>query len=140
MRAPVFLLLALLVAGGGVNYRRNAHLDAELMVRPHATLTQDELSKLLVAYETELERTERAVGVAPDPTERLTGLSASDIDARVRAFEEFQKDAEAWKERRRDVLDNRVMLDSLQREHEVRAEGLDQEWRRILRRVITIEL
>ncbi len=140
MRGPIFFLFLLLAGAGAYNYHQNARLDAELANRPHAGMSDRDLSTLVLAYRVDVAEGERLLGEVPDSSDRLRGFKPSEVENRVRAFEEFQKDAASWKDRKRETLERRMRLEELQHEQGIRAQGLHQPWWRLWRRVSTINL
>lgn len=133
------IVLAVVVLGvaGFWNYDRNEHLDKDLEVRPYAGLSDGDLDGLLEAYEAQAATLQQSLGGGPDDS-GLRRIRPHDLGRKVEAFERFQAENRRWKEGHRKALASQVEIDRLRRERKIREAGLDQEWRRILRRVITL--
>ena len=132
----VIIVCALLI-GGFVNYRRNAPLDAEIQNRTYAELKADDLDALLAAYELETRRLRAWVDEEPMAAPVDRARSASDVGGKAETFSRFQREANRWRVARYEVLEHEATVEALQLEKSIRARGLDQRWRQILRRVTT---
>ena len=137
MRAFLIAIVALaaLGAGGGWNYQRNAYLDKDLEFRPFATLTDTHLVQLLDAHRQNVVTLHMSAGQAPSVN--MAGIDESDLQGKIAAFDRFERQNSAWKDRHGLALQEQARVEGLEREQQIRAAGLDQEWRRILRRVTT---
>jgi hypothetical protein len=134
----VVALIALLAGGGYLNYQRNAYLDEDAPARTYATLSDAQIEQLIAAYEGELYKATEAVDDKSDPSALLDGYRAGDLTGRVEAFDRFQDQNKDWKSSYRHKVEQEVMIEALRREQQLRGQGMDQEWRRILRRVVTL--
>ena len=63
------------------------------------------------------------------------GAAPSDLEAKISAFEHFQREHERWREGRRQILGEQTTVDALRKEQQLRAQGLHKPWVRIYRRV-----
>jgi len=135
----VLLVLVLCVGGAGYwNYQRNAPLDAELQNRPYAAYSDDELSLLREAYESEKSSHERRLERVAQSGGAEQAYAPSDLSGKIDGFRAAQKQSARWKRARDEVLDREVEIERLQHELSIRARGLDDEWTRIMRRVTTL--
>ncbi len=134
MRALVVAVVLLLGLGGAgfVNYQRNAPLDRDLEFRPYKGLSEADLGALRDAYEKSVSHMEGSLGTPDDGVFRR--VKPGDFQGKVQAFERFQKENERWKDGHRAALENRATIDAIKREQGIRKAGLDNPWRRILRR------
>jgi hypothetical protein len=137
MRAFLIAIVALgvLCAGGAWNYQRNAYLDKDLEFRPFKTLTDAHLVQLLEAHKQNVVTLHMTAGKAPSVN--MAGIDESDLEGKIAAFDRFERQNSAWKERHGLALQEQARVEGLEREQQIRAAGMDQEWRRILRRVST---
>jgi hypothetical protein len=137
MRALVVLVVLLVgIAGGGfVNYQRNAALDQELEFRPYKGLSDADLAALRDAYEKSVGQMESSLG-NPDG-DVFRKVKPGDFGGKVKAFERFQQENERWKQGHRAALENRATIDAIKKEQGIRRSGLDDPWKRILRRATT---
>jgi hypothetical protein len=137
MRAFLIAIVALgvLCAGGAWNYQRNAYLDKDLEFRPFKTLTDAHLVQLLEAHKQNVVTLHMTAGKAPSVN--MAGIDESDLEGKIAAFDRFERQNSAWKERHGIALQEQARVEGLEREQQIRAAGMDQEWRRILRRVST---
>jgi hypothetical protein len=137
MRALVVAVVLLLAVGGGgfVNYQRNAPLDRDLEFRPYKGLSDTDLAALRDAYVKSVGQMESSLGNPDDGVFRK--VKPGDFQGKVQAFERFQKENERWKEGHRAALENKATIDAIQREQGIRKQGLDDPWKRILRRATT---
>jgi hypothetical protein len=140
MRALVILLLFLALLGGAgfYNYDRNEHLDKDLQLRPYKGLSDTDLASLIEAYQQQISGMVASHAAEGGPRDSIGRAAPSDLAGKLEAFEEFQQENVRWRERHRAVLGEQVTLDKLRLERAIRDAGLDQEWRRILRRLITL--
>jgi hypothetical protein len=140
MGKALFVLLLLLAAAGGggyYNYQRNAHLDEELGARPYASLSTEQLELLIGAYEQERAELARQVAlIASD--DNANGYAPADLMGKVQGFDRAQRESGRWREIHGQMLEREVELDNLAHEKSIRARGLDDEWQRIWRRVVTL--
>lgn len=134
----LILVLCALTIGGFVNYRRNAPLDAELQNRTYADLKDPDLDTLIQAYEEETRRLGAWVEQEPSARVPSQALDASDLGGKVKTFERYQRETNRWRSLRQEVLQREATLEALNKEKNLRARGLNQRWRQILRRVITL--
>lgn len=135
----VIFLVGALSIGGFVNYRRNAALDDELRNRSYAELSDSALVTLIQAYESELERLRGrsgAAGLQNAPT--TSGRRGALLDEKIRRFEQEQRETARRRALHIGMLDQQVRVEALRKEQRIRAQGLDQRWRQILRRVVTL--
>ena len=138
-----FLLIVLVLGvalgiGGYTNYERNAHLDEELRDRPYAGYSDADLDSLTNAYEGEMSGLQARLGkAAGDNTRVMDGYAPADFDGKVKAFEQFQRKNNAYRDTNRKRLGHQVELENLQKEQRIRSEGLNDEFTRIKRRVLT---
>ncbi len=136
-KSTLVIIACALLIGGFVNYRRNAPLDAELQNRTYAELKADDLDALLAAYELETRRLRAWVDEEPMAAPVDRARSASDVGGKAETFARLQREARRWRVARSEVLEREATVDALQLEKSIRARGLDQRWRQILRRVTT---
>ncbi len=136
-KSTLVIIACALLIGGFVNYRRNAPLDVELQNRTYAELKADDLDALLAAYELETRRLRAWVDEEPMAAPVDRARSASDVGGKAETFSRFQREARRWRVARYEVLEREATVDALQLEKSIRARGLDQRWRQILRRVTT---
>src|SRR5262249_42747445 len=106
-----FLLLVLLVGaivGGGYwNYNRNAAMEADLhKPRPFANISTPDLVKLLAAYEDEAKRAKARVASTPGSDAAISRKGESDVEGKAEAFAQFQRQNEAWKAQRGNVMEH----------------------------------
>ena len=134
----VLFVLCALTIGGFVNYRRNAPLDAELKNRTYADLKARDLDTLIQAYEQETRRLRAWVDQEPLADVPSQALDDSDLGGKVKTFERYQREANRWRSLRQEVLQREATLEALNKEKDLRARGLDQRWRQILRRITTL--
>ena len=136
--AALLVSLAMIAGAGFYNYQRNAALDLELSNRSYANLSDADLYALIEAYTGEGAKLKRTLsGATGDPTAAMNGFAPGDLDGRLAAFNDFQKRNERFKRVSRAELQHRVMIEALEHERTIRARGLDDEWTRIRRRVLT---
>ncbi len=136
-KSTLVIIACALLIGGFVNYRRNAPLDVELQNRTYAELKADDLDALLAAYELETRRLRAWVDEEPMAAPVDRARSASDVGGKAETFSRFQREAKRWRVARSEVLEREATVEALQLEKSIRARGLDQRWRQILRRVTT---
>ncbi len=136
-KSTLVIIACALLIGGFVNYRRNAPLDVELQNRTYAELKADDLDALLAAYELETRRLRAWVDEEPMAAPVDRARSASDVGGKAETFSRFQREAHRWRVARYEVLEHEATVEALQLEKSIRARGLDQRWRQILRRVTT---
>ncbi len=136
-KSTLVIIACALLIGGFVNYRRNAPLDVELQNRTYAELKADDLDALLAAYELETRRLRAWVDEEPMAAPVDRARSASDVGGKAETFSRFQREARRWRVARYEVLEREATVEALQLEKSIRARGLDQRWRQILRRVTT---
>jgi hypothetical protein len=134
----LILVLCALTIGGFVNYRRNAPLDAELQSRTYADLKDRDLDTLIQAYEEETRRLRAWVDQEPLAKVPSQALDDSDLGGKVKTFERYQRETNRWRSLRQEVLQREATLEALNKEKDLRARGLDERWRQILRRLITL--
>jgi hypothetical protein len=134
----LILMLCALTIGGFVNYRRNAPLDAELQNRTYADLKDPDLDTLIQAYEEETRRLRAWVEQEPSANVPSQALDDSDLGGKVKMFERYQRETNRWRSLRQEVLQREATLEALNKEKNLRARGLDERWRQILRRLITL--
>ncbi len=134
-KSTLVIIACALLIGGFVNYRRNAPLDVELQNRTYAELKADDLDALLAAYELETRRLRAWVDEEPMAAPVDRARSASDVGGKAETFSRFQREAKRWRVARSEVLEREATVEALQLEKSIRARGLDQRWRQILRRV-----
>ena len=134
----VLIGLVVLVVGGAYNYQRNAGLDQDLTFRPYRGVADADLAVLAQAYEEELEALHRRYETFAKPSDVESQGSESGVIVNLSDFERSQRVNERRKAFHRKILDREVELETLQTEQRIRSQGLDQEWKRILRRVITL--
>jgi hypothetical protein len=137
MRAFLIALVALaaLCAGGYWNYQRNAYLDQDLEFRPFKTYSDAQIAQLVEAHRQNVVRLHLQAGEAPNVN--MVGVDESDLEGKIAAFERFGRLNRAWKDRHGLALEEQVRVEGLEREQKIRAAGLHQPWRRVLRRVTT---
>ena len=136
------LVLLLLVVGVGVagfaNYQRNEALDQELQHRPFKAYSLEDLQKLSSAYQGEMDGLQaRLSRTAGDNTRMMDGYAPADFDGKLKAFEQFQRKNNSWRDTNRARLEHEVELEKIQKELAIRERGLDDEFTRIKRRVLT---
>jgi len=135
------LLLTIVFVGlpslAGVNYMRNAPLDAELESRPYGGIDDADLKALLSAYEGELAKAKSAAASEPTTHAFNDPSRFGHNDEKVEAFEKFQNTNEVWKRSRNQLFSEKSKLDALQHEASIRARGLHKPWPRIWRRIST---
>jgi hypothetical protein len=131
----VVVVLALLGGGGFLNYQRNAHLDKDTEFRPLKTYTDEQLAQLIEAHRENVVRLHRNAGAAPSMS--TSGVHASDLEAKIEAFDRFERLNSAWKDKHALALQEQVRVEAIEREQKLRRAGLHKPWRRVLRRVIT---
>ena len=138
MWKPILLVVVLgLPIGGFVNYERNEALDQELRNRTYASLRNADLDALVEAYEGQAQVYRARLGDGPQGQELVDGHAAADLDSKVQGFESFQEWNRQWRDTNSKLLEQQAAMDELRREQSIRARGLDTEYGRILRRVIT---
>ncbi len=133
------LIVVVLVALAGAawfNYQRNAPLDKDLEFRPYSGLSDGDLASLIDAYELDVVTKTQGLGDGPDHS-GISRSAPSDFGGKLQAFERFQAENARWKAGHRAAVEGKVVIDRLLKERAIRDAGLDQEWRRILRRVAT---
>ncbi len=136
-KSTLVIIACALLIGGFVNYRRNAPLDVEIQNRTYAELKAEDLDALLAAYELETRRLRAWVDDEPMAAPVDRARSASDVGGKAETFSRFQREARRWRVARSEVLEREATVEALQLEKSIRARGLDQRWRQILRRVTT---
>jgi len=135
----VLVLLAGAVAGGGYwNYQRNAYLDEELEDRPYAKLSLEEIDMLIEAYQIEKQKYERQLALVSQRQDPMERYSDEDLSGKLEGFDRVQRNSSQWKAVQRQMLDQEVEIDRLEREKSLRATTTDDEWNRIWRRVTTL--
>jgi hypothetical protein len=141
MVKAVLLLVVLVaaVAGAGYwNYNRNAGIEADLhKPRPFASLSTPDLLKLLAAYEGETNRAKARVAANPGSDSAISQKDASDVEGKAEAFAAFQRQNEAWKARRGNVIEHQVELEQLKFEKSIRDRHLDDPNEVFKRRLLT---
>ena len=136
--AGLLILVVAVAVGGYYNYHRNAHLDDELKNRPYAGLSDADLDALLQAYQGEMKGLEgRLAGYGKDRTRVMDGFAPADLHGKVQAFESFARKNNSWRDVNRQRLGHEVEVEKLEREKNIRAQGLHIEKNRILRRLLT---
>ena len=133
----IFLVLVALAGAAVFNYQRNAPLDKALEFRPYAGLSDADLQALIDAYQTDVVQKTQGLGGGPD-VGIISRPHPSAFDEKLRAFERFQAENERWKQGHRAAIEGRVIVDRLLKEKAIRDAGLHEEWRRVLRRVVTL--
>ena len=138
----LFLILLLLVAGVGIagfaNYQRNEALDHELQNRPLKAYAIEDLEKLANAYQGEMDGLQaRLSRTGGDNTRIMDGYAPADFDGKLKAFEQFQRKNNTWRDTNRARLEHEIELEKIQKELAIRERGLDDEFTRIKRRVLT---
>lgn len=136
------LVLLLLVVGVGVagfaNYQRNEALDHELQNRPYQAYKLGDLEKLASAYQGEMDGLQaRLARTGGDNTRIMDGYAPADFEGKLKAFEQFQRKNNSWRDTNRARLEHEVELEKIQKELAIRERGLDDEFTRIKRRVLT---
>jgi hypothetical protein len=132
------LVAGIALAGAGYwNYERNAGLDRELERRPYRTLATGQLRELLGAYRGEAERVDRRLSQTSNGSEQMGSFRDADFAARVESFGKFQRQNRQWRELRDSATDSQGAIADVERELRIREAGLDEEWRRVWRRVST---
>lgn len=132
----VGLVLVVVAGGGYYNYVRNAPLDAELAKRPHKGLSTPDLLALIAAYEGEATRAKKRVAAGPGG-DTIDRVDPSDLGGKADSFAAFQRQNEGWKRARGFAMEQEFMLKELRHEKSIRDRGLDTEYGRIKRRVLT---
>ena len=135
---PVLVALCAVLIGGFVNYQRNAPLDVELQNRTYAELKQADLEALLAAYQLETQRLRVWVDQEPPAGTPDHAKGASDVGGKAETFARFQREANRCRALRQEVLEREATIEALEKEKSIRARGLDQPWRQILRRLTTL--
>ena len=72
-----------------------------------------------------------------DNTRIMDGYAPADFDGKLKAFEQFQRKNNSWRDTNRARLEHEVELEKIQKELAIRERGLDDEFTRIKRRVLT---
>jgi hypothetical protein len=126
----VLLLLVVLVAavagGGYYNYNRNAGMEADLhQPRPYKNFKTEDLTKLIAAYQGEIQRGKARTAGAPGGEDAISAKGDSDVDGKAQAFAEFQRSNERWKAQRGTVIEKEIELKQLQFEKSIRDRHLD---------------
>jgi len=137
-------VLVLAAAAGGLgywNYQRNAHLDApeQREKRPYESLSDSEVEMLLAAYQSEKQKLEQQLALVAQRQDPMQGYSPEDLSGKLQAFDKVQRNTEQWKRTNRQMLEQVVEIERLQKEQLTRAQGgaSNDEWARIWRRVST---
>ncbi len=112
---PALLLLALLLAGGGYNYRRNLQAEPP---RPYRSYGDAELSQLIAAYEGDVTRRE---GALPHASRSASGGGPL-LQDRVDDFEAAQRHGRAYREALAGVAGQEGVLRELMEERQARQE------------------
>jgi hypothetical protein len=134
----VLIGLVVLVVGGAYNYHRNQDLDEDLAFRPYRGVASADLAVLAQAYEEELEGLHRRYETFGEPLDAEDPSSDPGVVVRLSDFERSQRVNERRKGLHRKILDREIELETLQTEQRIRRQGLDREWKRILRRATTL--
>jgi uncharacterized membrane protein YebE (DUF533 family) len=141
MGKVLFLLVLLVaaVAGRGYwNYNRNAAIEADLhKPRPFANISTPDLMKLIAAYEAENKRAKARVAATPGSDAAISQKDESDIEGKADAFAAFQRQNEAWKAQRGNVMEHQVELEQLRFEKSIRDRHLDDPQEVFKRRLLT---
>lgn len=132
------VLMAVLAGGAGFNYVRNEPLDADLVGRTYATLSDEDLVALVSAYQDQARAIEsNGAPSSQDPTRMLDGFAPSDFQGKLQAFDRFQRLNATQNETRRLLLEQNAAVDALEKEQALRRTGVHREWGRIKRRLLT---
>jgi hypothetical protein len=138
------VILALLIVGGALgggayyNYQRNAPMDADLaQPRPYKTISTEQVTELLKAYQSDVARVKGSVANAPGGAGAIDRADASDVGGKAKGFASFQRENERWKKERGQVFEQEKTLADLRFEKSIRDRKLDDEWTRIWNRVST---
>jgi hypothetical protein len=131
------LLLVVVPALGFLNYRRNAHLDAELENRVYATLSAEDLEALSAAYQSQVDDLATRVADNPQGADEMDSFAPADLQGKVKGFESFQGYNRHWRRMRAELFEQEAALKEIQREQSIRARGLDDPINRVKRRVLT---
>ncbi len=131
----LLVLCAALLGGGFLNYQRNAGLDKDLQFRPYAGYSDRDLDAMRRAYEQQAAQMRGGLGEVDQS--RIARTKPSDYQTKLREFERFQQENERWKEGHREMLGTQVVAEAIRKEQEIRRAGLDNPWKRILRRATT---
>ena len=133
----LLVLLAGLAGAGYYNYQRNAGMDADLQEkRPYRAIPTADLVKVIADTQKGVARAKGAIAAAPHGASAIDAQDSSDVGGKAKAFAGFQRENEAWKERRGAVMDQEILLKELQHEKQLRDKDVDS-WTRIKRRVLT---
>jgi hypothetical protein len=135
----VLVVLCAALGGAGYwNYQRNEHLDQDLQNRPYRTLKDRDLALLEQAYRDELASFTKKL---QKQSQRLGGgdgkYAASDLQGKIEGFGKAQASAGRVRDTQLEVAERQVGVEHIEREKRIRAAGLDQEWNRIKRRLLT---
>ncbi|MEE8556953.1 MAG: hypothetical protein V3T14_03600 [Myxococcota bacterium] len=129
--------LVLIALGGAYNYHRNEYLDRDLESRAYRTVRDPDLVILREAYESELRALQDRYSRLGSP-KGASRARSRDVKVKIGQFEAAQRHNERKKALHRQILEREIELEALRTEREIRVSGLDQEWRRVLRRLITL--
>ena len=134
-----FLVVVVALCGAAIgNYQRNANLDQELRDRPYAGMSDEDLNALLSAYKGEAQGYQAKLnGLGKDRTKVMDGYAPADYNGKLKAFENFQRKNESWRDVNRQRLSHEVEIEKLEKEASIRARGLHIEKNRIMRRITT---
>lgn len=134
-----FLVVVVALCGAAIgNYQRNANLDQELRDRPYAGMSDEDLNALLNAYKGEAQGYQAKLsGLGKDRTKVMDGYAPADYNGKLKAFENFQRNNESWRDVNRQRLSHEVEIEKLDKEAGIRARGLHIEKNRIMRRITT---
>jgi hypothetical protein len=141
MTKVLLAMMAALIALGGWNYQRNAHLAEEAKVpRPYKGLSAEQLDALLAAYTQEKAKYQQSLAKMEGKVEDASGSYApSDLTGKLGGFERAQKQVARYNDVHSAILDREVEIDKLQQERALRQSGVDSDspWALTLRRIVT---
>jgi hypothetical protein len=126
--ASLALLLAALVVGGGVNYRRNVAAEASAF-RPYRGVTDAELASLIEAQEREAEAAESAWKRGSRARAPLRG--GDELMQQIRDFDRARQSSERKRELSLRAAGGQGDLERMQRERDLRKQQ-GEGWRRAL--------
>ncbi len=131
------LLLVVVPALGFLNYRRNAHLDAEFENRVYATLSDEDLKTLSEAYQAQVNDLATRVADKPLGADEMDSFAPADLQGKVKGFEAFQGYNRHWRRMRAELFEQEAALKEILRERSIRERGLDNPINRVKRRLLT---
>lgn len=140
MLKVLLALVALLIAGGGWNYHRNAYMVEEAKApRPYKSLSAEQLDDLLEAYTQEKAKFQKSLAKLESQGDASGSYAPSDLKGKVGGFERAQKQASRYKDVHSAMLDREVEIDRIQQERARRQSGIsDSPWALTLRRIVTL--